>query len=50
MEWQEHMHQVGAIVTNLQALETGLRRFLLEVNGQRMQFPKGGAADAAETF
>jgi hypothetical protein len=39
MDWKDHMHQVGGIVTNLQALETVLRRFLLTLKGQRFNFP-----------
>ena len=49
MDWKDHVHQVGCIVTNLQALETVLRRFLMEVHGEKMQFPKVGDKDAAET-
>jgi hypothetical protein len=49
LDWKDHTHGVGCIVTNLQALETVLRRFLMQVNGERMEFPKPGDSDAAET-
>jgi hypothetical protein len=50
MDWKDHMHQVGGIVTNPQALETVLRYFLLRLNGQKLEFPKPGDADAAENM
>jgi hypothetical protein len=50
MEWRDHTHWVGCIVTNLQALETVLRRFLLEVHAQQVQFPKVGEAESIETY
>jgi hypothetical protein len=49
VDWKDHPHLVGCIITNLQALETVLRRFLMEVNGERMEFPKPEDSDAAET-
>jgi hypothetical protein len=50
LEWTDHTHQVGCIVTNLQALETILRYFLLRLHGQQVQFPKVGDATAAKTY
>ena len=50
LDWKDHAHQVGGIVTSLQALETVLRRFLLALKGQQLQFPKPGDADAAENM
>jgi hypothetical protein len=50
VEWQDHTHQVGCIVTNLQSLETILRYFLLRVHGQQVQFPKVGDVTAAKTY
>jgi hypothetical protein len=50
MDWKEHTHWVGCVITNLQALETVLRRFLLESEGQQMQFPNPGDPDAVETY
>jgi hypothetical protein len=39
---EEHTQGVGAIVTNLQALETVLRYFLAKLNKEDVQFPKVG--------
>jgi hypothetical protein len=50
LDWKDHTQWVGCIVTNLQALETVLRRFLMEVHGQPMEFPKPGDTDANETY
>ena len=50
MDWKDHTHQVGGIVTNLQALETVLRYFLLRLKGQQLQFPKPGDVDTAENM
>jgi hypothetical protein len=50
LEWKDHTHLVGCIVTNLQALETILRYFLLRLHGQQVQFPKVGDATAAKTY
>jgi hypothetical protein len=50
VDWKDHTHQVGGIVTNLQALETVLRYFLLRQKGQQVQFPKVGDTDAAENM
>jgi hypothetical protein len=50
LDWKDHVHQVGCIVTNLQALETVLRRFLMEVHGEPMRFPEAGDADADDTY
>jgi hypothetical protein len=46
MESKDHINGVGSIVTNLQALESVLRAFLLERYGQRWQFPKVGDTTA----
>jgi hypothetical protein len=37
---EDHTKGVGAIVTNLQALETVLRYFLAKMNNEDIQFPK----------
>jgi hypothetical protein len=50
LDWKDHTHQVGCIVTNLQALETVLRYFLLRLHKQEVQFPKVGDADASVTY
>src|SRR5260370_4656561 len=50
MKVEEHTKNVGAIVTNLQALETVLRYFLLKVNNQVPDFPKQGSVDVTITF
>jgi hypothetical protein len=50
LDWKDHTHQTGAIVTNLQALETVLRRFLLTLKLQQLQFPKPGDTGAAENM
>src|ERR1700749_72230 len=47
LEGKDHTHLVGCIVTNLQALETVLRYFLLRVHKQDPQFPKVGDTDAS---
>jgi hypothetical protein len=39
---EEHTQWVGAIVTNLQALETVLRYFLAKVRNEVVEFPKAG--------
>ena len=41
---------VGAIVTNLQALESALRRFLVERYGQCSNFPKMGDTTACRSY
>jgi hypothetical protein len=50
MKVEDHTKSVGAIVTNLQALETVLRYFLLKANGQQVDFPKPGAKDTSITY
>lgn len=47
---EEHTQWVGAIVTNLQALETVLRYFLVRLRKQDPQFPKVGDRDATKTY
>jgi hypothetical protein len=47
---EEHTKSVGAIITNLQALETVLRYFLLKENGQPPDFPKPGARDTSINY
>jgi hypothetical protein len=39
---EEYTHWVGAIVTNLQALETVLRYFLAKLRNEVVEFPKVG--------
>src|ERR1035437_5409041 len=41
---------VGAIITNLQALETHLRYFLLKAHGQVVAFPKPGDKEVAHNY
>src|SRR5262245_10572124 len=50
MKVEDHTKNVGAIVTNLQALETVLRYFFLKLNDQEPDFPKQGSVDASITF
>jgi hypothetical protein len=50
MKPEDHTKWVGAILTNLQALETVLRFFLLTVNGQAKEFPKPGAKDTVINY
>jgi len=47
---EDHTQWVGAIVTNLQALETCLRYFLVRHRKQDRQFPKVGDRDAKKTY
>ena len=47
---EEHTQGVGAIVTNLQALETALRYFLLRRKGEEAQFPKPGDTQVKNTY
>ena len=42
MTAEDHTKGVGAIVTNLQALETVLRYFLAKMNNEVIEFPKVG--------
>jgi hypothetical protein len=50
MKAEEHTRGVGAIITNLQALETVLRYFLARRHEQNIQFPKVGDEEAAENY
>ena len=50
LEWKDHTHLVGCIVTNLQALETVLRYFLLRLHKQEPQFPQVGDTDVSVTY
>jgi hypothetical protein len=50
MKTEEHTKSVGAIVTNIQALETVIRYFLLKANGQVPDFPNPGAKDTSITY
>jgi hypothetical protein len=50
MKAEEYTKSVGAVVTNLQALETVVRYFLLKANGQASDFPKQGAKDTSITY
>jgi hypothetical protein len=49
LEAKEHTEGVGTIVTNLQALETVLRYFLLRLHGEEVSFPKVGDRKAKIT-
>ena len=50
MKPEEHTQGVGAIVTNLQALETVLRYFLLRRKKQEPHFPKPGDRITKKTY
>jgi hypothetical protein len=50
LESKDHTQWVGAIVTNLQALETVLRYFLLRLYKQEVHFPKIGDMEAKKTY
>jgi hypothetical protein len=50
MEAKDHLSGVGAIVTNLQALESTLRGFLVERFGQCAGFPKMGDKVACRNY
>ncbi len=50
MKADDYGYWVGAIVTNLSALETTLRYFLATANNQPRDFPKRGDIDAPITF
>lgn len=50
MKADDHTKSIGAIVTNLQALETVIRYFLLRVNRQVPDFPEPGAKDTSITY
>lgn len=49
MEATEHTQGIGGIVTNLLALETVLRYFLLKLNGEEVQLPTVGDREATIT-
>jgi hypothetical protein len=49
LEATEHTQGIGGIVTNLLALETVLRYFLLKLNGEEVQFPNVGDREAKIT-
>jgi hypothetical protein len=46
----DHVRLVGSIVTNLQALETHLRYFIVKSSGQEVAFPKEGDKDVTENY
>jgi hypothetical protein len=48
LDWKDLTHQVG-FVTNLQALETVLRYFLMKLHKQEAPFPNVGDVDTAVT-
>lgn len=50
MKAEDHAQWVGAIVTNLAALETVLRRFLVEARRQDAPFPRAGDRDAKKSY
>jgi hypothetical protein len=47
---EEHTQWVGAIVTNLQALETVLRFFLVKLRNEIVEFPKVGDQTVKLTY
>jgi hypothetical protein len=47
---EDHTQWVGGIVTNLQALETVIRYFLLRRRKEEVQFPEVGDRDAKKTY
>jgi hypothetical protein len=49
LEVMEHTQGIGGIVTNLLALETVLRYFLLKLNGEEVQFPNVNDREAKIT-
>lgn len=50
MNHDDHVAGVGAIVTNLQALETALRFFLGRRYDQHLEFPKPGEPTARKSY
>jgi hypothetical protein len=50
MDYKDHCLRVGYIHTNLAALESSLRFFLLKVNGQTFSAPKAGDVDAPVNY
>jgi hypothetical protein len=47
---EEHTQGIGAVITNLQALETVVRYFLARRHEQDIQFPNIGDEEAAENY
>ena len=50
MDVKEHTQGVGTVITNLQALETVLRYFLLRMKKQEAHFPKPGDRKTKKTY
>jgi hypothetical protein len=50
MDHSEHVTGVGAIVTNLQTLETSLRIFLVRRYDQDLEFPRLGDTSARQNY
>lgn len=50
MDWKVHLNGVGSIVTNLQALETVLRAFLVERYGHCSKFPDMGDETVCRSY
>jgi hypothetical protein len=50
VEATEHTQGIGGVVTNLLALETVLRYFLLKLHGEEVQFPTVGDREAKITY
>jgi hypothetical protein len=50
MDEKDHVRCIGAIVTNLQALETSLRFFLGRRYDQHLAFPKRGQTSACRNY
>ena len=50
MKPEDHTQWVGAIMTNLSALETVIRRFLVADRRQESSFPKPGDKDAKRNY
>lgn len=50
MDVQEHTQGVGAIITNLAALETVLRYFMSRVRNEKPDFPKAGDRRAKKSY
>jgi hypothetical protein len=50
MKHEDHNLRVGQLVTNLGSLETVLRLFLAEANGQQLSIPKQGDKSAPLSF
>ena len=50
MDYKDHIAGIGSIVTNLQALESALRRFLVERYDQCPKFPRIGDTVACRSY